>query len=98
MSIYPKFNSNTNTFNSSNIISQEEVGNGSNVVTLDLSNFVQRTAPVFDEELYLDMDFSKLIIFLKSLMKYRDSIKTKRLLNKISSEYGSLFFVLSSIN
>ena len=53
MSIYPKFNKNTNTFNSSNIISQEEVGNGSSVVTLDLSNFVQRNAPVFDEELYL---------------------------------------------
>jgi hypothetical protein len=53
MSIYPRFSQNSNTFNSKDIVSYEEASSGQTVVKLDLSSFVQKTAPVFESELYL---------------------------------------------
>ena len=53
MSIYPRFNTNSNTFNSADIVSYEEQASGQTIVSLDLSSFVQKAAPVFESELYL---------------------------------------------
>ena len=49
MSIYPGFKS-TKTYNSSNIVGAED---GLTVVKLDLSSFVQKSAAVFDGDVYL---------------------------------------------
>ena len=52
MSFYPKFSS-SSVFNNKSIISQEESSSGMASIKLDLSSFVQRSAPVFDSDLYL---------------------------------------------
>ena len=55
MSIYQGFNTKntSNIFNSNDIVSFEEQSSGGTTVSLDLSSFVQKNAPVFDNQLYL---------------------------------------------
>jgi len=49
MSIYSKFQSNSDTFNSSDIMGQNE----NNRISLDLSGFVNANNPVFSNDIYL---------------------------------------------
>ena len=55
MSLYQGFNTKntSNVFNSNDIVSFEEQSSGGTTVSLDLSSFVQKNAPVFDNQLYL---------------------------------------------
>jgi hypothetical protein len=53
MSVYQKFNNTTNVFNSSDIVGTEKAESGMTTIKFDMSSFVQRSAPFFDNDLYL---------------------------------------------
>ena len=76
MSIYPRFNS-SSVFNSQDIISYEETSAGNTVVSLDLSSFVQKTAPVFESELYLKENVGINMNGIKQSTAFTDQLKSE---------------------
>ena len=82
MSFYPRFNTNSNTFNSQDVISYEETSAGNTVVSLDLSSFVQSSNPTFNGELYLKENVGVNFNGKKQSTAFTDEYKTDLEQNK----------------
>ena len=84
MSIYPRFTSNSNSYNSKDVISQDDFKN-SGTITLDLSSFVSKSAAVFDDDVYMSNSAKLNFNGVKQSAAYSDEDKEINLNNKIKT-------------